>query len=655
MKADLRSILEELAPRIAHDPRPHATLRIGAMGHRVIDPAAHPRIVATVEQIFRLIRREAEQALARPAVREQFVERLELAVISPLAEGADRLITSVGEAQQYRLGAVLPFAPAEYETTFDLGDRVAAVTEFRHLLEIAAGPTGFGVLSLDGGFEPHKRDAAYLHCASVMLRWSDIVIAIVSAERANSQTGIGVQAAEKPGIPVILIDPARPDSFELRIAGTSPTTGAKAKEKLTALIAAILGDKSGSSGDASDMGGPRQRPHSLDGLADYCHERVQVDFALGCDFEYTGPYRVRPAAPIWARWCSGINRQIERCIKRFSAADAPERTGPPAPTLEDLLTDPIVARPVVALYLRYHRADQVADAYAELYRSAQMVIAFMGIATVMFALADAGVGWQSHFAGLELVSLLLTLSLAWIAYHKRWLDRWLDSRLLAEILRYSKFLLLIGRPSPFMELRGIQADESDDRVWTRNHVQHVLRGHRMAVPGRGQAPRDGAIADIARYILDRCIHDQIDYHRETQHIRKKFGELLQKWSFGFSIATIVVVAGKFALKLLLELRMLPDEHAIAPWVNLAELAASVFLALTMATLIMRAFGEYSIVAKRSAAVMNALKKEALLMRELINRTPDLERVGASMLRTTRVLLREVDGWFDLFADKHIEM
>jgi hypothetical protein len=41
-QSDFKSLVAEIAPMIAGDPRPRATIRVGAIGHRNIDGATGP-------------------------------------------------------------------------------------------------------------------------------------------------------------------------------------------------------------------------------------------------------------------------------------------------------------------------------------------------------------------------------------------------------------------------------------------------------------------------------------------------------------------------------------------------------------------------------------------------------------------------------------
>ena len=107
-ESDCKSLAEKIAPAAACDVRPCATIRIGAIGHRNIDDT-NGKIAGTVKTVLRLVRRSAEEALKQPDVRERFADAPDLVIVSPLAEGADRLIAQAGIELNCRLGRHFAF------------------------------------------------------------------------------------------------------------------------------------------------------------------------------------------------------------------------------------------------------------------------------------------------------------------------------------------------------------------------------------------------------------------------------------------------------------------------------------------------------------------------------------------------------------------
>ncbi|MDE3114379.1 MAG: hypothetical protein KGL26_02155 [Pseudomonadota bacterium] len=622
-KDELQALIGELAPAIAREPRVRPTIRMGAIGHRRIAVDAQAPTAGAVEEVLAAIRKAAESALEAGRARADFHGDLDLVLLSPLAEGADRMAAEAAQRQGWRLGAILPLAVADYEASFDLGERGDAVAAFRALLCACELPAGHGVFVLDGSAAPDQRDDAFLRCAKALARWSDILIAVCEEERQSSQSWYSARQAIEEGAPVVAIDPGRPEDYAIWIDGARVPRQER-DGALATLVRAILAP---SGGDAQHRG-----------LAAYIGEHVRCDPAAHCDFEYAGPYRARTAAPLALRAVGWLNRLLARLGKRVPAAHEKE------PALEDLALDRTMAAPIVELFLRYQRADAVANAYAELYRSAQIVVAMLGLATVVFAAISSE---QPLLPALELLCLGAALTIVYCAHRQQWLDRWLNYRLIAEVLRYTKFLLLTGQPSPFSDLRG--SGEDAMQSWTRDHVQHVLRAHPLTVPGRDVEATDA----LRAYVLARCIDDQIRYHEHTAPGRRRSALWLKRAGLWASAITLAVVFAKLLVALdghtLQFATLLPAEGAGFVGRSLHFLAI-VLPAVTAALLALRAYGEHEVVAKRSSAMIGQLRRE----RRAVAATGDILTLGEALSRVVRLLLREVDGWLELFADKHLE-
>jgi hypothetical protein len=630
--------LAKMGPSIAGDPRARAALRIGVMGHRSLDPASARAIEKTAATIFRSIRAAALASLSTSAGKALFRPDFDFAVISPLAEGADRLLARAGMSEGCILGAILPFPAPDYEQTFDLGDREGAKKEFRSLLDLAELPSGFGILTLDGEPAAAGRDDAFAECARTINRWSDIAVSILSGEQWNSQTGSGVRDAIELGIPSVVLDPATPSEFSLWVDGER-VPSADANARLAATVAQILA--------------PDYVETSLPLFKRYIDEAVHYDPArdpggIGA----RNPFAVELQAPAWARWCMGFNERLLRL-------GAAKRRQKQEVTKLDFEAKDV--RPIASLLLRHYRADAIANGYAELHRSAQVAVVALGVLAMALAAVNVfGVLSDSPLmiglAFLEFVTIGIAGGMVYLGRQKQWLDRWLDARLLAEVFRYSQFLLLVGRPTPFLNERISTPTFDGSHAWTREHAMRALRAQRLDVPGRGRLIEDSAVKEIRSYLVTQCIDDQINYHRKTAETRRGFGQRLRSIGAAALVLTFLIVAAKIA-DILIEEYMKqgkpPDYHIGLPMLLLRQTLdffAIVTPAVAAALLALRAFGEHDVIAKRSAIVAQNLRAE----RERVVRAQTLRTLGEDMLRVARLLLSEVDGWFEVFADKRLE-
>lgn len=121
--------------------------------------------------------------------------------VSALAEGADRLFAEVALGLGYELQAVLPFASADYETTFS---DAATTSGYRHLLARAAAVT-----ELPGSLAATK--AAYEAVGHATVAASDVLVAVWDGEGAAGRGGSPeiIAHAVGSGVPVVWIDAAR--------------------------------------------------------------------------------------------------------------------------------------------------------------------------------------------------------------------------------------------------------------------------------------------------------------------------------------------------------------------------------------------------------------------------------------------------------------
>lgn len=124
-----------------------------------------------------------------------------LNIISPLAEGCDRIIAREALTLKQRLTALLPFARRDYETTFN---DTTTTAEFRSLLKQADER-----VELKGSLK--RAEASYVAVGMVTLARSDLIVTIWDGKPAQGRGGTPeiLQNAIEWGIPIIWIDAVR--------------------------------------------------------------------------------------------------------------------------------------------------------------------------------------------------------------------------------------------------------------------------------------------------------------------------------------------------------------------------------------------------------------------------------------------------------------
>jgi hypothetical protein len=156
-------------------------LCVGITGHRDI-ASRYCNQIATIRHnlsaSFSAIR---EYAFTAAESVNKIPPRLRL--ISPLADGADRLAAELARELGYRLSAALPFPQAEYELDFSAEGRA----EFRHFLALAKGEDG--AIELSGS--RNDADAAYSAVGEYVISNSDLLVAVWDRSRPNLRGGTG--------------------------------------------------------------------------------------------------------------------------------------------------------------------------------------------------------------------------------------------------------------------------------------------------------------------------------------------------------------------------------------------------------------------------------------------------------------------------------
>lgn len=198
---------------------PALTLSVGVTGHRLnkLDPADRVRLRQEVDRILAALKRALEE-VGREASDPPGISR-GLLVVSPLAEGADRIVAEVALARGAQLIAPLPFGRDTYALDFPDPESRKAYSAF---LEKAAE-----IVELDGRHDDQaSRNDAYARVGALVVERSDVLIALWDGEKAAGLGGTAevVALAKESGVPVLW----------LPTAGASPAGEPKAPRLILA-------------------------------------------------------------------------------------------------------------------------------------------------------------------------------------------------------------------------------------------------------------------------------------------------------------------------------------------------------------------------------------------------------------------------------------
>lgn len=173
----------------------HRELRIGVTGHRWTDepPRLRQRVRSVLDRLMSLSRHGAG-----------------LTVLSPLAEGADRLVVDEALEIGAAIECPLPLRRADYERDFQ---SIESLAEFRRLLRQASRVKELG----GDGSTPEGRNAAYAAAGTTIVAQCDVLLAIWDGEPSRGEGGTAqvVVEALDAGRPVLWVHAHPPHDHQV--------------------------------------------------------------------------------------------------------------------------------------------------------------------------------------------------------------------------------------------------------------------------------------------------------------------------------------------------------------------------------------------------------------------------------------------------------
>jgi hypothetical protein len=574
------------------DLRPRAVLAVGITGHRNIgaDAELTRSARAAVTDLLRRMTRALDEVVAKDA--NYFSDdKPILRVVTMAADGADLAGAQAARDCSLELACILPFEIAEYLNDFTsasvpLAERIIGTADSRFTLPgtRAEGPR------------------AYERANEVILANVDVLIGIWDGERASGRAGTGdvVQSAVSSGIPVIAIDPSNFSSAQLLVHDDSneidrPIATDLRRDSLvtdlTPIVRRIVSPPSGSA--------------MRRGLDDLNSEPIR-SFALR--FEYPLLLKIFGV--------SSIKAQRNR---RDSVNDLPVML---APRLHQCL----------------QRIDQLANHYGRLTRSSAtsgfliiIVVAFLSasIGLVFPALSGASIIIQMAVNALVLVD-------AAVRRRRRWVERWLDYRSVAERLRSLRFLHPLG----LGDLRRTASQYSKRQSWTDWYVRRSER----ALGAPAGVIRESDILSIAKRLASVEIKGQLDYHR---HAFRQLGVLERRLSFAAHAALTAAIT--IAASLVITAYFVGGAQNVQ-WRPIALVALAVFPAATTAFNGIRADADFVHLVERSAMTVVALSR---LRRIITSSSLNYDRVAAAAARAGSLMGDELSEWRFMLENRRL--
>lgn len=415
-------------------PKARLTFRVGVVGHR---PNRLGQADLTVlSDVLHRVLAEVKTAVETFAGSQQGLftdEAPVLRAVSPLAEGTDRMFARQALALSYELCCPMPFAQAEYEKDFapEKAGETNSLAAFREILAEAEKGDGLATFELDG--TRAREGSAYGAAGRVVLNQSDLLVVVWDGLPAAGGGGTvqTLHEAMAYRVPVLWIDAHAPHSRQLLrdaselacLDAAQRCAPASGKEvNFNTLVEQTL-----SAPQPSPAGA--RKPHLLKAFLGERKPPLNPAFLwklfrnlLGSNrFSFQSwivPDFEKAIASTWPTDGAGIAAWINRRLRPH-----------------------------------YAWADKLADYYADCYRSSFVATYFLAALAVALALIPWTMGWTTsahHTAetictAVELLVIVVIIGLVAWGRTRRWHERWMDYRLVAELLRQLRLLISARR------------------------------------------------------------------------------------------------------------------------------------------------------------------------------------------------------------------
>lgn len=625
--------------RFEHPPRAWPSLRIGVVGHRPDPKKRHMPDVAALREICRTLLRSIQDTFDGVITnhRDLFSEvspredgkppRLKL--IGSLAEGADQWVACEGELLGYELQVVLPFARTEYEKDFTDPEVLA---EHRRLRGLATA-----VFELDGSRA--RSGDSYLAAGRVVLNQTDLLIAIWDGKESQGTGGTGqiVQEALQRGIPTLWVNWESPADWHLK----------RSAWRLLQQPIDVKGDFRLLEEQVTELLLPPNVTHNddttikRDSGETYFRDRRRSWTLLGGWWNFFRNLLLFHPSPLVIRVPDFV-RVTRREWKR-------EWEGEPGGDRQHKLPESVIAW-IESNYLpHYAWANQLSIYCANHYRSSFVWLYLLGAIAVLLAVIGTTVHASPEaelgFISAEVIVICLIIGLTGYGRRRRWHERWIDYRTVAERLRLGRFSCLLGgvwnqaNVPPHLATYGNPA-----ATWMHWHIRALDRA--AGLPN--VAVNEEYLAACKELLLTALIAEQKRYH-QTKNIEGLGSVDHRLHRIGASLFLATLAACAFHLVVRIYLGGV-GETAVDRWLIFC---AAFLPALGAAMAAIRSQGEFHRIVQRSRAMRAELEQLSQAVANVPLRANELnsQLLQQAVEQTTRLMYNEVLDWRIVFQDR----
>jgi hypothetical protein len=560
-------------------------LKIGVTGHRKLSED---------DALRKAVHLAVEYAISWSGYRESGLpdKQPRLTVVSPLAEGADRLVA--GEVLDNWAGSLVCVLPVNeqnlglYRADFDSDESRRDFDELRGRAWRQIEPTP-GLVPADATQE--QRDAGYLWAGRQVALNSDVIIAIW-----DGQPGHGV------GGTADLIRWLRlRDTGPAGLPPEDPVLGQAGPLRIIVRV---------------DAG---QEPHvTIDDAAPYDVAAATVKERLKGDMAGLKAFNKKTFDPAdWRRWMEEVAGQL-----------APEKYRQ-SPRLRRILEQ--IAPPFI-------RADQAAISAQQWFNiSSYALFGFTALATILAALQAIVLTdvWGLTFTELALIVASI-LIVAWERVWKNNNKHWFVDRFFAERLRTAFYLLAVGHlPETNFDVGGT-TEKPTQNDWVRRAFTGVLAEGDAATTKPAEDPRT-----LSSLIREHWMRGQLRYfeRRSTKMMRQHL--TIVSLLYAVLGATIIAV-------LLHSLQIWPFDSGQTQALIMCAIGLPAVAAALSNIRSLREFSRHAFRYQRTAAVVSWYLSESV-------KEPSIEDLGVLAERVASLFTVETRGWLLEVSEHHLEM
>ncbi len=619
-----------------HPPRAPLILRVGVVGHRP-DPETRPdpdvpalretcrKLLLHIQDTFAGVATAHRDLFWQPLARLDGKRPSGLRLVSALAEGADQWVATEAERLGYELQVVLPFERKEYEKDFD----PKVLIEHCRLRALATA-----VFELDGCRA--RAEASYLAAGRVVLNQTDLLIALWDGKDPEGTGGTGqiVQEALRRGIPTLWVNWASPADWHIkrpawRLLRQPVDLQGDLRLLTDEVIELLLPPESDRRNNHREVRDPCEA---------YFAERRRSWTLLGGAWDFFCDIVRGKPKPLKIRMPEFISVTWE---------DWPhDWDGHGGKALEPKMPDAIVKWIAKSYLPHYSWANGLSVYYAYNYRGSFLLMYLLGALAVFLALIGKTVQWPVRISSsiemvciaAELVVILVILSLTRYGRWKRWHERWIDYRTMAEQLRVAGFTSPLGGGWHQVNVPSHLATYGNPAAtWMHWHARAVQRA--AGLPNIAVSTE--YLSGFRELLLDVLIAGQENYHDENIEGLSSVDHILRLSGDALFITTLAACILHFILF---------GSEELDRWLTLY---AAFLPALGAAIAAIRNQGEFHRVVQRSRGMRAELEQLRQAVANVPIRPNELnsQLLQQAVEQTTRLMYREVLDWRIVFQDR----